>query len=570
MKNSLPVQIFTLKWNIDYIVYYLFCKPMPVKLFRLTVLVFTGINMLFACNKCHSQAERTENKVVIPENHAVFHQEMAISMSEFLDRIPDNTSDSLKQYTGWLEMIKAVYTSRNDTAIWINKDGLTKKGTALLQLIDSAEYLGLNKALYPLSTLHLYTDSISKLLPAMNYQLAQQTEILLSRSLLEIMLHLDKGIFTDTLQGIRTNFRGTKDSYLQLINRMQHEDLKHTLAELEPQHDLYRRYMESLKRFISAHDISPVNISIRDFKKDSTGAAEDVRKALIYHRLLDDSLSDDAIAYHAALKQFQQQNGLVMDGKLGLNTIKALERTNYSKFQLLVLNADRWRKEAVLHNFPDKFIWVNIPSMRMRIIEKDSLKMEKRVVIGKANKKNHTPVLEAFVQQIVLWPSWTVPQSIIKYEMKSFKGYRVTYSNGMKKVVQPPGPKNALGVVKIDFPNKYAVYMHDTPSKSLFLSDNRAASHGCVRCQDALEVAHYLMSRDTFNFSYDSLVAIKDDTIQTTFFKLKKQVPVYFRYFTAEPDFEGNMEFFSDVYKKDEAWLNVIFSRKKYQTAKSK
>ena len=123
-------------------------------------------------------------------------------------------------------------------------------------------------------------------------------------------------------------------------------------------------------------------------------------------------------------------------------------------WSVLAINADRWRKEHIIE-LPKKYVWVNLPSYKLKIIEEDTLRLEKKVVIGKSNNKNETPILESAINQIVLWPTWSVPQSIIKNEMKSFKGYNVKKTGSYTQVVQPPGPRNALGCVKILFPNKY-------------------------------------------------------------------------------------------------------------------
>ena len=261
------------------------------------------------------------------------------------------------------------------------------------------------------------------------------------------------------------------------------------------------------------------------------------------------------------MKKFQQENNLSGDGIVGVNTMKALERDNAKKFQLLAINADRWRQEHIIE-LPEKYVWVNLPSYKLKIIEQDTLRLEKNVVIGKSNLKNETPTLESAINQIVLWPTWTVPQSIVKNEMKSFKGYIVTKKGNWTSVVQPPGYNNALGSVKILFPNKYSVYIHDTPTKRLFGSDFRAASHGCVRCQDPLEVAANLMMMDTFKITYDSLIALKESKIATKTFRLKNPIPVYFRYFTAEADFNGNLKYYADVYGKDKDMINFIFNGK--------
>lgn len=320
--------------------------------------------------------------------------------------------------------------------------------------------------------------------------------------------------------------------------------------------------MDALKKFVSKNNISSNAINIRDPKTDSSGAVEDARKALVYHHYLVDSLKDSDRVYLAALKKFQRDNNLNGDGAIGRNTMKALERDNSKKFQLLAINADRWRKENIA-KLLERYVWVNLPSFRMRIIEEDTVRLEKRVVIGKVTQKASTPILESAINQIVLWPTWTVPKDIVKREMKSFKGFDVINENGWVRVIQPPGLNNALGTVKILFPNKYSVYMHDTPSKSLFNSDLRAASHGCVRCQDALEIAANLMMMDTFQITYDSLIILRDAEIKTKVFTLKHPIPVYFRYFTAEADFDGNLNFYADVYKRDKDMIDFIFNGKK-------
>jgi murein L,D-transpeptidase YcbB/YkuD len=118
-----------------------------------------------------------------------------------------------------------------------------------------------------------------------------------------------------------------------------------------------------------------------------------------------------------------------------------------------------------------------------------------------------------------------------------------------------------LGAVKILFPNIYSVYIHDTPTKYLFESDYRSHSHGCIRCQDPLEVSALLMSLDTFIINYDSLVRLKEQKVATKNFNFKKPIPVYLQYYTAESDWNGKLRFYIDVYQKDSAMIATIFSK---------
>lgn len=516
---------------------------------------------LFTSCKCNSNhAKDIEKKVEAPKDEISFQQDITTILREYIPTLNAIKNDSTK-YENWQLVVKEVYLLNNYKSLWLNKDILSPKGKEMLHVLGTAEFLALNKDLYQYEQLQQIYDSLLSLSPSVDFNLAKQLEVGLTRSFLQMALHLDHGMFADTTQGITSNFWKDKNKYIQLLQTAVTDSIFKSLSSLEPNNPLYNRYMSALRAFVAKNNISATPISIRNPKLDSLGALTDARKALVYHHYLMDSLKNNDSAFIVALKRFQKENNLNADGTIGANTIKALERDNSKKFQLLAINADRWRKEHIIE-LPERYVWVNLPSYRLKIIDHDTLVLEKKVVIGKSNLKNETPILESAINQIVLWPTWSVPQSIIKHEMKSFKGYVVTKNNGWTSVVQPPGPRNALGVVKILFPNKYSVYIHDTPTKSTFGADLRAASHGCVRCQDPLEVVANLMMMDTFKITYDSLIALKDSKIATRTFRLKKPVPVYFRYFTAEADFNGEVKFYSDVYNRDKQLINFIFNGK--------
>lgn len=540
---NLPYKLKTTLSSIIFIIFFIFS---------------TLFNSSCKCNQ--NKAAEIENKVEIPKDELEFQNDISTVLREYIPTLLSVKNDSTK-YESWHELVKETYLQNNYKSLWLSKDVLSSKGREMLHVLGTAEFLALNKDLYDYEKLQQTNDSLTKILPAVDFNLAKQLEVGLTRSFFQMALHVDHGMFADTVRGINSNFWNNKEKYVQLLQKAISDSVFRSLSSLEPNNPLYNRYMKALRAFVSKNNISANPISIRDPKSDSIGAINDTRKALVYHHYLIDSLKNNDSAYLVALKKFQKENNLNSDGAIGTNTIKALERDNSKKFQLLAINADRWRKEHII-DLPEKYVWVNLPSYKLKIIEKDTLRLEKNVVIGKSNLKNETPILESAINQIVLWPTWSVPQSIVKHEMKSFKGYTVTKNGNWTSVVQPPGPRNALGVVKILFPNKYSVYIHDTPSKSTFGSDFRAASHGCVRCQDPLEVAANLMMMDTFKLSYDSLKAIKDNRIATQTFRLKKAVPVYFRYFTAEADFNGNVKFYADVYNRDKQLINFIFKGK--------
>lgn len=528
---------------------------------KIVGIMLSCVVWLSAC-KCNQEgnAVEIEKTIEIPKDEIEFQQKLSTVLHDFVPTLVTIKNDST-QYISWHAAVKEIYQQNNYASLWLSANGLSPKGKEMMHVLGNAEFLALNKDLYQYEQLLHIKDSILKILPNVDFNLCKQLEVGLTRSFFQMALHIDHGMFADTIQGIQSNFWKSKDAYIALLNKTKTDSIFQTLSTLEPNNPLYNRYMKALRAFVAKNNISSNPITIRNPKTDSLGAVDDTRKALVYHHYLVDSMKQIDAAYLDALKQFQKNNNLNGDGVIGAATIKALERDNAKKFQLLAINADRWRKEQI-KELPERYVWVNLPSYRLKIIEQDTLRLEKRVVIGKSNLKNETPILESAINQVVLWPTWSVPQSIIKHEMKSFKGYVVTKNNGWTSVVQPPGPRNALGVVKILFPNKYSVYIHDTPTKATFNADFRAASHGCVRCQEPLEVAAALMSMDTFRIDYDSLVALKDAKIATRTFRLKKPVPVYFRYFTAEADFKGDVKFYADVYNRDKQLINYIFNGK--------
>ncbi|MDB5226599.1 MAG: hypothetical protein JWN78_792 [Bacteroidota bacterium] len=523
--------------------------------------IFLLALLFSSCKNNRARAAKIESKIHTPKDDAEFEKEMSIVLKQDVFTFPADVSDSAK-YMSWHELAREVYKQNEYHPIWVNKNVLSSKGKEMLFFLSTVEFLGLNKALYHYDALQKIGDSLQHLHPKVDYNLSKQLDVGLTRSFFQVALHVDRGMFGDTLRGINTNFKNYKKKYTDLFSELKTRSVENIISTLEPENPIYNRYMAALKLFVSKNNISSNPINIRDPKTDSSGAVQDARKALVYHHYLVDSLKNNDDAYSSALKKFQRDNNLNGDGAIGRNTIKALERDNSKKFQLLAINADRWRREHIV-KLPSRYVWVNLPSYRVRIVEDDTVRLEKRIVIGKVTQKAATPILESAINQIVLWPSWNVPKDIVKNEMKSFKGFDVIDENGWMRVIQPPGLNNALGTVKILFPNKYSVYMHDTPSKSLFNSDLRAASHGCVRCQDALEIAANLMMMDTFQITYDSLKVLRDAEIRTKVFTLQHPVPVYFRYFTAEADFTGNLNFYADVYKRDKDMIDFIFNGRK-------
>ena len=229
------------------------------------------------------------------------------------------------------------------------------------------------------------------------------------------------------------------------------------------------------------------------------------------------------------------------------------KETDATRRATLAANMDRWR--WMPRALGQRYLLVNAASFEAMLWQEGKLVGRWEVIVGKT--KSPTPIFGAQATGVVLNPWWEIPSSIAAESIASMvrrdpagaakRGY--VYENGHYR--QKPGANNALGRMKLVMPNPYNVYLHDTPSQGLFDRDVRAFSHGCVRVGDALGLASELLAPTGLwdRARVDAAVASGD----TQTLSLAAPIPVYVAYFTAEPDDEGNMRYFPDIYKRDKA-----------------
>ncbi len=282
-----------------------------------------------------------------------------------------------------------------------------------------------------------------------------------------------------------------------------------------------------------------------------------------------------------AVKRFQARNGLAKDGVVGSGTLAVLNKNVDERITTIRLNLDRlkWLNERQ----SKRHVIINIPDFHLYFEEDGALIQTMRVITG--TPKHPTPIFSDKVEYIVLNPYWNIPKSIIQKEMipkllrnpNAMAKQRIEIYNGWAKdaekvnpasvdwskyqyskhmpyrFAQTPGTHNALGKVKFLFPNRFSVYMHDTPTKHLFKKNKRAFSHGCIRLQQPREL---LRTFSTFNSHIDF------EQAQTTlegkkkkYFNLKEKVPIDVIYLTAWVDYDGKLQFRNDIYGYDEMQL---------------
>ncbi|MDB5590970.1 L,D-transpeptidase family protein, partial [Enterovirga sp.] len=208
----------------------------------------------------------------------------------------------------------------------------------------------------------------------------------------------------------------------------------------------------------------------------------------------------------------------------------------------IIANMERWRWLPA--EVAPRHILVNIPEFRLRLMDQGEVRHEARVIVGKADTP--TPLFTGRMDYAVVNPSWFVPPSILKKQLAaggSLKGFVVTQRGKTTTVRQPPGPTNALGYIKLMFPNDHAVYLHDTPARHLFGSGNRALSHGCVRVEQPFALAGKIMGSAWTEEKLKKLIGWGERHIN-----LAEPLPVHLGYFTVAIEPSGELRTFGDVY----------------------
>jgi murein L,D-transpeptidase YcbB/YkuD len=278
----------------------------------------------------------------------------------------------------------------------------------------------------------------------------------------------------------------------------------------------------------------------------------------------------------AAVERFQSRHGLTVDGVVGPRTLTALNRTPRQRADQLRLSLERFR--WFVRELEDDYVLVNIGGPDLVLVLNREVAWRTRTITGSAYRQ--TPVFRDAIQYMEFNPTWTVPASIFRKDklprIRKDRGYleRNGYvvRNSAGKVVsassvnwgaenpgvslmQKPGPENALGRVKFMFPNKYAVYLHDTNDRSLFDREERNLSSGCVRVEDPYVFAGLLM-RDDLDWTQEKMNAILDSG-KTTRINLPEPMPVMLTYWTAWVQ-DGVVHFREDLYERDGPLLEAL------------
>ena len=481
------------------------------------------------------------------------------------------------------EPIQEFYAKRGFRAAWSNAHNAEQLRKALA---DSYED-GLNPADYHLPLIEKLSQQLSE--PASTPILRAQYDILLTEALLRLGYHLSFGKVDPTTFDAQWNYGRTPASMnvaQEVEQALAAEDVYQRVDALKPTHPLYVELKRELVRFraATASEAPPIPTGPSLNPGMSDARVPLVRKRLTDSGDLNASDASDSPEYDArlvtAVQNFQQRMGLESDGVLGPSTIAELNVPAAARIRQLRVNLDRGR--VLLQDLPDAFVVVNIAGFTIYYIRGQHIVWNARVQVGRPYRR--TPIFRSDISYLVLNPTWTVPPGIIKKDILpaaqrdpdaiTRKGLKVLDANGRElnphsidwtrfnsghipyTLRQDPGPANALGRVKLMFPNPYLVYLHDTPSKALFDRAERTFSSGCVRVERVLELTELVLD-DRERWNQESIARVLDNG-QTRNVTLSKKIPVLLAYWTAWVDPQGRTNFRRDIYGQDAQWARAL------------
>ncbi|MGB5157559.1 MAG: L,D-transpeptidase family protein [Desulfobacterales bacterium] len=486
------------------------------------------------------------------------------------------------------------YGLRDFTPAWINDKGVSSQAYELVRAIREAADEGINPRDYHIGGIEMLLKDINaSYLRKDNAPIEKmvELELLLSDAFFLYASHLTAGRVNP--ENIRTDWT-IKTKHLDLVpillDALAKGNISYALEKVNQQSPDYQRLKiasQSYKKF-SENGGWPQIPAGPKMKKGDRGA----RIAILHSRLQisgdlsktdkkDPGVFGDIL--EKAVLRFQSRHGLTEDGIVGHATLYELNVSALARFKQIMVNMERLR--WLQRDFGPRYLFVNIADFKLSVVDENASILKMRVVVGKDYRQ--TPVFEGKMTYLVINPFWTIPPKLaeedllplIKEDIEVIKRKKIRIYESWKenareidpgsvnwkmvnadnfsyKLVQEPGPLNALGRIKFIFPNKFDIYLHDTPARNLFSREKRNFSSGCIRIEKPLELATYLLHGNP-NWTKQKLLDVIDSH-ETQIVGISNPIAVKILYFTAWVDEQGIVHFRNDIYQRDKKLAKAL------------
>ena len=530
---------------------------------RVSVLTIAASAVLTLTAPEWAPAQELNGRATVTQNSLSLTQE---SLRSALRSRRSNTDSNLRSGPGSVE---AFYASRDYYPVWSGTSEANRAAAAARSILADADRQGLDSSAYMSSALERdETPSAGR--GAALYDIALTEAVLRYAHDLHTGRVRPKDVYADV--GLpQSDF----DPATGLAAAVRGNSVEAYLNDLAPMHPDYRHLVEALNKYR--------NIAKQGGWPSVAGAGNG--KGLAARLAAEDSalvgkLNPSSAELSEAVKRYQIRNGLKADGQVGSETLASLNVPVSARIQQIVANMERWRWLPA--HLERRYISINVPDQSLEFVMDDKVLLNSRVAVGK--KTTPTPILRTVSESLIANPPWNVPSDIaarqllpnLKRNPNYLAAHNMVVVDGPSgdprgatinwdsipagqfpyQVQQRPGPASAMGIVMLDSPNDFDVYLHDTPGKKPFEDDERGISNGCIRVQQIMPLASLALTNDTQSGLSQVNNAISSHETQRI--PLSEPIPIYMLYWTAVADAEGNVGFRNDRYDRDPPLIRAL------------
>jgi L,D-transpeptidase YcbB len=537
--------------------------------------------------------------------HAAIKKEIVKQPEEMDDQIADNIkaviqfardnngkiNDSIN--LSLTSLVASFYDKNDYHNIWSKKEKWMPVADSLYDFIKNCRYYGLYPSDYHFKDLKSLRKKLIEDTTAKTDAIVwTKAELMLSDAFMKTIKDLKEGRLLPDSASVSKKQNYIDSFFIKNLNDAREKNfITDLFNSIEPTNERYQSLKYAMRDFVDSMDF--VHYQFISYpENDSDLLVKNIQKRLKQAGINTAQEDDpDSVLFSNAIKKYQAAHKMKKDGKISVKLIEALNNFDVEKFKRIAITLDRYKQMP--DTMPLRYVWVNLPGYYLEVYDTDTLVMRSKVIVGKPATR--TPVLTSSISDMVTYPQWTIPESIIKKDILpalkidagylARKGFNLVdddgnvidpykvkwskYSHGIPwKVMQGSGDDNALGVLKFNFNNPYSVYLHDTNQRYLFQNRDRDLSHGCVRVQKWEELAFYIARNDSANAVAGKRISYNIDSIKTWLANkdrkriiIKNRLPLFIEYFTCEAK-DDKLVFYQDIYNDDGMLGEKYFANK--------
>jgi L,D-transpeptidase YcbB len=531
-----------------------------MKKFTLKLILLIAFFTLNSFKSLPIKEHRQQNDFFVNLNYSAFSTESTFKLDKAYFSLFFKKYPSYKKYK---KTIQNLYRNRNYNTIWYDDRSIGELGNFLYNKASSmAEEQGIKAEIPYLEDIdHIFNETADKK-PS-----KKDSEILLTCMYVFYADKVYNGLDEKKVKELgwylpkkKVSYEKILDSLLITPNLINKNNVVF-FSQYYKLQDALKKYRAIEKEFEwKKIDTSAV---YKEFKPDDTSSTiAQIRNRLFTLGDLKEDSKKPIYDYElmAGILNYKFRNGITPNYTIAPEHIRVMNTPINKLIQTLLVNMERCRWIPPVLERDKKYIMINIPSFHLFYIKDGKIALESKIFVG--TRMNETVIFSGKIDRIVFSPYWNIPSSIVENVLKFKVSQDAKYleenniENNNGRYRQKPGPENSLGLVKFLFPNPNDIYMHDTPQKSLFNFESRTFSHGCINVEKAKELAIALLKEDP-DWPVEKINEAMSGKEETPYI-LKSKIPIYIGYYTAWVHDDGQINFYTDIYDRDERLLKAL------------